>query len=157
MTPPVFTVKTDDRRLVLQFERLPLTLKTNLTTTITTLTDQLRLRVRAAEPRRTGRLQLETRSFVDVSETAVRGRVRVLGPSGAGPNIAAAALEYGAHQRFQVRAYQRAGGSIAVSAYTRRANIAARRFLRGPAEAMHARILAELTAAVDQSVKDASQ
>jgi hypothetical protein len=149
---PVFTVQVDDRRVLLHFAKLPMALRSNLRPVITRLTSELLGQVRAAEPTRTGQLRSLTRAFVDDSENFVRGRVRVLGGPGQPHNIAAAALEYGAHRQFEVRAYRR--DAIAVSAYQRRANIAAVRFLRGPAERMREHALAELEAAVTKSIAE---
>jgi hypothetical protein len=150
MIPPTFTVEADDERVLLHFEKIPMALRTNLRAAITKLTNQLLGQVRSAEPSRTGLLRSQTRAFVDESGTSIKGHVRVLHTPGTSENIAAAALEYGAHRRFDVKAYQR--GSIAVRAYQRQANIAERRFLRGPAEAMRARAEAELEAAVTKSL-----
>jgi hypothetical protein len=149
-SPLGITVEVDDRRLMLHLENLPMMLRSNLRVAITKLTDELLAQVRATEPRRTGRLQNLTRSYVDEHEDSVTGRVKVLG-GGSAHNIAAAALEYGAHAAVSVKASRREG--IAVRAYERHANIAARRFLRGPGEAMRARALAELEKAVNDAVK----
>lgn len=151
MSPLTFTIDVNATSLVVHLEQLPMALRTNLRATIIRLTDELLARVRAAEPRRTGRLQSETRSFIDENDNRILGRVRVLGAGGGGPNIAAAALEYGAHRSFQVRGYQRRG--VTVSAYRRRQNIAPRRFLHAPAEAMRGRIMAELQAAIDKTLQ----
>jgi hypothetical protein len=154
MIPPTFTVEFDDERLLLHFEKLSTTLKTNLRSTITSLTDNLLGQVRSAEPSRTGLLRSLTRAFVDEGDNFVRGRVRVLGPPGSRHNIAAAALEYGVHRSVSVRAYQRQ--SFQVRAYERQADIAARRFLRDPAAAMRSKVLAALQAAIDKSVSGTS-
>jgi hypothetical protein len=153
MMAPVFTTEVDERNVKLMFDRLPMALKTNLRVKITSLVNELLLKVRATEPHRTGRLNAETRSFVDERENAILGRVRILGPSGRGHNVAAAALEYGAHRGFPVKSYERRSG-VGVRGYRRQANIAERRFLRGPAEEMRAKILAELQQAVDKSLAE---
>jgi hypothetical protein len=145
-----FIVKVDDRNIKAMFDELPTTLRTNLTATIARLTDELLAKVRAAEPHRTGRLRLETRRFVDERENFVRGRVRILAPGGRGHNVAAAALEYGAHRSFPVKSYRRDGDTV--GAYRRRANIDARRFLRDSALGMRAKVLAELRQAISDSI-----
>jgi hypothetical protein len=155
MITPVYTVTVDDRNLMLHLEQLPMALRTKLRPTIVALTAELLARVRASEPRRTGQLQNLTRSFIDEREDSIRGRVRVLSPAGRGHNVAAAALEYGAHRAVSVRASRREG--IAVRAYQRHANIAARRFLRGPAEAMREKALTEIRAAVDEAVQSVNR
>ena len=145
-----YTVEVDDRSLMLHLNQLPMALKTKLRPVITALTNELLARVRSMEPRRTGRLQNLTRAYVDVTEDRVRGRVRILG-GGQAHNIAAAALEYGAHRSFTVRTSQRRGSVI--SAYQRHAHIPARRFLRAPAAAMRARAMAEIRSAVDEAIQ----
>jgi hypothetical protein len=147
-----FKIKVDDTRIKVMFDEFPKKLQANLKRTITELTDQLLVRVRAGEPRRTGRLRTETRRFVDERKDWIRGRVRVLGPGGRGHNIAAAALEYGAHGTFSVRGYRRNGASV--GGYRRHANIAERRFLRGAAAGMRARVLAELQATIDETITE---
>jgi hypothetical protein len=144
-------IEVSDTRVQLMFDQLPKTLQANLKVKIDALTAELLAKVRAGEPHRTGRLMQETRRFVDEREDWVRGRVRVLGPGGRGHAIAAAALEYGAHRAFPVKGYSRRGGT-AVSGYDRHANIAARRFLRGAAEGMRAKVLAELQQAIAETV-----
>jgi type IV pilus biogenesis protein CpaD/CtpE len=153
MIAPTFTVTVDDRALRLHFDQMPTRLRTNLHEAITKLTDQLLAQVRAAEPSRTGQLRSLTRAFVDEGDNFVRGRVRVLAPPGSRHNIAAAALEYGVHRSVRVRAYQRQ--SFLVRAYERQADIAARRFLRGPAAEMRPKMLEALQTAVDKSVSGA--
>ena len=150
-----FNVKVDDRNITLMLDNLPKQLQANLAARIDALTADLLAKVRAAEPHRTGQLRLLTQRFLDVRENFVRGRVRVLGPGGRGHNVAAAALEYGAHSSFPVKAYRREG--VAVAGYRRRANIAERRFLRGPAEGMRAKVLAELRKAIADTIAEANK
>ena len=168
---PLFTAKVDATHLNLALDKLPDALRERLRATIQTLTDELLAEVKANEPRRTGRLQADTRSFVDVSEGWVRGRVRIL-RSGSAANIgeAAGALEYGAPGRrgaFRVRTYTRRmtqvfghpvqAQEIIVHSYQRKAHIRARRFLRDPAAAMLPRARAALEAAVTEAIKDAQK
>jgi hypothetical protein len=154
--------EVDDRRFVEHLERIPGRLRTALRASITQLTDQLLQRIRAAEPSRTGRLRGQTQAFVDVTDDKVTGRVRIMG-QGREHNVAAGALEYGAHRVVNVRAHQehlshvfnRATDSqfVAVRAYTRKANIRAQRFLRDPAAAMRPRIQAELERVIAEQVR----
>lgn len=150
-----FKIKVDDTRIGVMFDELPRRLRANLRRTITELTEELLLKVRAAEPRRTGALRAETRRFIDERENFIRGRVRILGPGGRGHNIAAAALEYGAHRSFPVKSYTRAGHRI--SAYRRRANITEQRFVRNAAEGMRAKVLAELQRAIDETIAETNR
>jgi hypothetical protein len=147
-----FKIKVDDTRVQLMLDQFPKKLQANIAARLDVLTTELQAKVRAAEPHRTGRLQAETKRFVDQRENWVRGRVRVLGPGGRGHNVAAAALEYGAHRSFPVRGYRRGGGSVV--AYRRHANIAERRFLRGAAVGMRAKVLAELQQAIADTIAD---
>jgi hypothetical protein len=150
-----FNIKVDDTRIKAMFDELPKRLQANLAARIGALTAELYAKVLAAEPHRTGRLQQETRRFLDQRENFVRGRVRVLGPSGRGHNVAAAALEYGAHSTFPVRGYRRRGHAVA--GYRRRANIRELRFLRGPAEGMRAKVLEELRRAIADTIAESSK
>jgi hypothetical protein len=158
----IVTFEEDDRQVTAHLARLTPQLRSGLREAITRLTDQLLERVRAAEPYRTGKLRQETQAFVDVKDDEVRGRVRILGTGGRGHNVAAAALEYGAHRVVNVRAHQehlshvfdRATDSqfVAVRAYQRRANIQAKRFLRDPAQAMRPQVRAELERVISEAV-----
>jgi hypothetical protein len=154
MITPQITVEVTDQRVMAHLDNLPEALRTNLRATITELTNELLGRVLAREPVRTGLMRSRTRAFVDDNRQKdfIRGRVRIL-RTGSAQRTAAAfgALEYGAHRRFPVRAYRRGGSNV--GAYERTANIRERRFLRGPAEAMRNRIIAEIRAAVARSVQ----
>lgn len=163
----LFTAKVKATGINLAFDKLPEALRNRLAVTIRTLTDELLAEVKSGEPRRTGRLQSMTRSFVDVKEGWVRGRVRVLRNASANFAAAAGALEYGAPGRrgaFRVRAYRRRisqvfghpvhGQSILIHSYTRKAKIREMRFLRNPAAAMLPRARLALEAAVAEAIKD---
>lgn len=148
---PRYTIEVTDKGVRTHLLKLPPALRSKLTPVISDLTHDMLDRARAAEPSRTGQLRAHTRSFVDVTEEIIRGRVRVLG-SAAGPAIAAAAIEYGAHRRFPVREYQRRG--IIVRAYERTANIAAQRFLRSTAESIADKALEKIEGAIDKAVEE---
>jgi len=153
------SVESNINRLVLHLDQMPDELKRRLEVKISELTMQLLSRVKAAEPVRTGRLRAATRSFVDVRQDFMRGRVRILS-TGKAQSVGAAfgALEYGAPGKrrsgpVRVRGYSRSSGAVA--AYQRRRpHITARRFLRGPAAAMRSRALAELEAIVGKALQD---
>jgi len=164
---PLFSMQIKDTGLRLAFDKLPEALRNRLAITIRALTDELLAEVKAGEPRRTGRLLSMTRSFVDVKEGWVRGRVRVLRSESANSAAAAGALEYGAPGRrgaFRVRSYRRRiskvfghpvqSQSVLVHSYTRKAKIREMRFLRGPAASMLPRARAALEAAVAEAIKD---
>lgn len=163
----LFSARVKTTGVTLSFDKLPEALRNRLATTIRTLTDELLSEVKAGEPRRTGRLQAMTRSFVDVKEGWVRGRVRVLRNESTNFAAAAGALEYGApgpRGGFRVRAYRRRmtqvfgrpvhDQSILISGYTRRAHIKEMRFLRNPAAVMLPRARLALEAAVAEAIKD---
>lgn len=158
--------EADERKIELHLMELPRRLRAKLRPAITELTKELLARVRASEPVRTGRLRQSTQSFIDEREDRIVGRVRVLAEYGRAKgasrhNEAAAALEYGAHRSVMVREHSShethvfnrasAGTLVMVEAYTRRANISARRFLRDPAAAMRPRAMAELQRIVDET------
>jgi hypothetical protein len=145
------TVTMDDRLLTVHIDKLPDLLRQALLPVISGLTNELLAQVHSLEPRRTGALISNTRAFVDQGENFVRGRVRVLANAGDAFNIAAAALEYGAHRAVDVRSYRRRSG--AVRGYTRRANIRAHNFLRGPEAAIQQRAKAEITEAVIKAMQ----
>jgi hypothetical protein len=149
------TVQVSDTRVAIHLEQFPAALKAQLQRKITTLTNTLLGRVKALEPHRTGRLQSLTRSYVDVRQNFVRGRVRVLRSQAHNTAAAAGALEYGApgkRGRFSVRGYKRRSGTV--RSYDRTARIREMRFLRGPAAAMLPQARAEIEAAVNEAVQE---
>jgi hypothetical protein len=155
ITPPEINIEVDDTKLRAHFEQFPPLLRRNMLRTVTGLAAELRARVLAAEPVRTGLLRASTRMYVDSTEQRVRGRVRVLA-TGRASRLGAAfgALEYGAHRTFAVRAYARRG--IAVRAYERTANIQAQRFLRGSLAAMSEQALTAIKETLDKSIAEAN-
>lgn len=166
MIPVTVEIK-GERQLFAHLESLPAEVEERLTPTIASLTRQLLMRVHAAEPFRTGALRASTRSFLDAQPGSVRGKVRVLmSPTGSRRgkglsvhNVAAAALEYGVHSRFEVRAHRMRlshvfkrphAGFVIVNAYYRRVNIKARRFLRDPFEQIRPQAEAEIRRKLDE-------
>jgi hypothetical protein len=156
MITPTFTVTVSDTQVQAHLAKLPIALRTNLQKTIQTLTTELLARVRAAEPVRTGLLRSMTRSYVDVTETMVRGRVRILA-TGHASRLGAAfgALEYGAHAAILVKAYQRRGGMV--RSYARVVNIAEQRFLRNSLDAMREKAVAAIEETVKKSVEETNR
>jgi hypothetical protein len=150
------------RTITAHFEQFSRRLRTGLHQAIAQLTDELLARVRGAEPYRTGKLRSATQAFVHDDEDSVRGIVTVVSEAGK-YNVAAAALEYGAHRITRVRAHQQHlshlfdraidARLVSVRGYTRHPNIQAVRFLRDPAQAMRPRIEAEIQRVVAESVK----
>lgn len=168
MIPVTVEVK-GERQLYEHLDALPAELEARLTPTITSLTRELLMRVRAAEPFRTGALRASTRSFVDAHPGSIRGKVRVLmSPTGSRRgkglsihNVAAAALDYGVHSRFEVRAHRmrlnhvfkrNRSGFVIVNAYYRRVNIKARRFLQDPFEQMRPEAEAKIQRVLDEKL-----
>jgi hypothetical protein len=150
-----FKIKFDDTKVKLMLDQFPAKLQANIVRRLEPVMAEAQAKVRAGEPHRTGRLQAETKRFVDEHENWVRGRVRILGPGGRGHNVAAAALEYGSHKSIPVKGYRRGGTPVA--AYRRRTNIAEQRFLRNAAEVMRPKASAELQAAIADTIADANK
>src|SRR4051812_25914345 len=101
-----------DTRVLLRLESLPQDLQDRLYEELRGFTARLANRVRANQPRVTGRLRRQTHAYVDNNRIKmfVRGRVRVLNMHN--KNIAAGfgALEYGSTGRkFPVQGYTRGG------------------------------------------------
>ena len=143
---------TGDRKVGLKFERFPQEAHDALLARITGLTADLKDRVIAAEPERTGRLKSETRSAVEDRPNRITGRVFI------GAEFAkAAALEYGAHGTTTVKAHPARLGhvfarliepmTVIVAQHDRRVNIAEQRFLRGA--------LAEIAPVAIEQMKEA--
>jgi hypothetical protein len=135
-----------------RLDEAPRELHRQLVSRATTLTSRLLGAVRAAEPRRTGKLAGETRMQVDETPDSVTGRVIV--EATGNEREKALALEGGAHgvgkeghrERSAMAAY-RARDTRMIEAYNRPGIIMARRYLRGPFEEMHGEIEAELAEA----------
>jgi hypothetical protein len=155
------TIDIDERAVIAHLEQFPAALQRALVPPITRLTGQLLAQVVAAEHSRTGKLRSDTRSFVDVKENAVLGRIRILGDGL--PNLKAAALEYGSHRSVEVKAHPMQLAhvwgrameprAVMVAAFRRQTNIAAERFLHDP----FAGISAEATAQIEQTVTETAR
>jgi len=149
-----------DNRVLAKLDQFPEQIQARVRDAIAKLTNQLLHAVEAGEP---SLLRPHTHAYVDQGRGKtgawVRGRVRVLRDEAAGVNYGkiAGALEYGGPGKkrrgmVKVGAYRRHAG--AVRAYERRQpRIQARRFLRGPAQAMRPRVVAALRAAIGEAWK----
>lgn len=138
----VFDQLSGENQVLARLNAFPDELQERLRPTIERITAAMLSRVQAGEPVRTGALVDATRSFVDVNEKGMRGRVRILSPPGKSGqhNVYAGALEYGAHARTTVSAHAQtldhvfdqeiSPQQVMVAAYQRDVNIAERRFLR---------------------------
>jgi hypothetical protein len=106
---------------------------------VTAIAGEIEGAVRGAEPRRTGKLQSETLSFVDEpTPTSVRGRVKITGARN--ELIKAAALEYGAHGVGTKKAFGRSQAAM-VSSFTGHAQAMASAFSGRPGDIMAHRFL----------------
>lgn len=168
-----FGVKVDPRQVQLKLDEFPVGVQMRILGSITTLTSRLEARVKAEEPERSGKLRSETRSRVYHDANKISGRVFVGGDFSERTKRGSvwagqvAALEYGAHAAVGVRAHQarldhiysRAIPPIVVDVdpFTRRANIAEHRFLRGPLAEMSEEALSELRQALDLASETAGE
>lgn len=157
-----FGMNVADRKVGLLFDEFPQQLRSVLLARIAGLTGQLYASVQAAAPRgATGKLSRSIAMRVENEADYIRGAVFV-----SADFAKAAALEYGAHKGFTVKAHEQrlthvfgeeiSPESVEVAAYQRHANIAERRFLRGPLAAMEPEIMAALEEAVTGAVNEAA-
>jgi hypothetical protein len=160
-------VITGDRSVVARFGTWPKEIHDTLLARIRTLTSELEERVRALAPERTGKLKSEITSRVFDDPQKIKGLVTLDGDLSPSEYAKAAALEYGAPGRggrFKVRAYRRtiseafgrdiSPTSIDVDAYSRVANIDEHLFLRGGLAGMEEQATTELTAAMNERIKE---
>jgi hypothetical protein len=155
----------NDQRVNLRFDRFPEAVHDRLLATLKSLEARLEAAVLAAEPSATGRMRSLSggRVYDHGNRIAAVVGVRTDNESDARK---AAALEYGSHRALQVRAHEaklahfwnRAVNPIMVEvrAHSRTPNIQQQRFLRDPIQAMRADAIAEMRAALDGAVGDAS-
>lgn len=157
-------VVSGDRAVEARFAKWPKEIHDTLFERIKKLTDELYGRVRALAPEKSGDLKNEIISKVFDDPEKIKGLVSLEGNLPRSEYIKAAALEYGAHRSVKVRKYQRTiteafGRDISptridVSAYSRIANIEERMYLRGGLAGVEAEAVTELTAAINERVKD---
>jgi hypothetical protein len=153
----MINITIDDRQVRARLDAMPAKAHSAILNRLTQLTAELEARVQSAEPARTGALRSETVESVRDTPERISGRVRV-----AREFAKAAALEYGAHGTVSVKSYQRQRNGILsrlmnpsagiVQAYTRTADIAERRFLRGSLESMAGEIEASLRQAIEEAL-----
>jgi hypothetical protein len=157
-----------ERQVALRFEQFPQFAHDRILAALQDIEGRLEAAVRGAEPARTGRLQGETGGRVydhgDRMAAVVGVRARSGDSNEAGK---AAALEYGAHRAFEVRAHAMslthlwgraiAPISVQVAGHTRRPNISERRYLRGPIDAIRGAALDQIRNAVAEAVAEASR
>ena len=143
-----------EREILLQLGRMPDRVQQRLARKITELTHRLLQRVQAKEPVRTGKLRGETIDRVTATQDLVRGVVTVAADT-SNEHAKAGALEYGAHGEVTVHEFARHGhnpqGAPAdqiVEAYTRKADLIARRFERNSLDDMSEEIRSELADAL---------
>ncbi len=157
-------VITGDRAVVARFTEWPKEIHDTLFERVKKLTDELYGRVRALAPEKSGKLKDEIISKVFDDPEKIKGMVTLAGKLPRSEYIKAGALEYGSHRSVKVRKYQRtiteAYGReipptrIDVDAYARVADVEARLFLRGGLAGMEEEAKAELTAAMNERLKD---
>lgn len=153
------------RQVGLRFEQFPDRARKKIMERILGLTERLHAAVEGAEPDRTGALRAETKGWVDDGKNYIVGRVGL--PGGVYPHSdygKAAALEYGSHHPFQVKAHEArlahfwgravAPTEVFIRAHSRTPNIAARLFLRSSLDAMRGEIIAELEAALAEATEE---
>ena len=155
-----------DTRAVLRFERFPSVAHDRLLVTLQSLERRLEAAVLAEEPEKSGELKSLTggRVYDHGDRIAAVVGVRTTTPAQARK---AAALEYGsrgasitvsAHTAKLDHLWSRAISPIMVNvpSFTRTPSITARRFLRGPIQALHDDAITEMRAALDAAVAEAA-
>ena len=155
-----------DTRAVLRFERFPSVAHDRLLATLQSLERRLEAAVLAEEPEKSGDLKSLTggRVYDHGDRIAAVVGVRTTTPAQARK---AAALEYGsrgasitvsAHTAKLDHLWSRAIAPIMVNvpSFTRTPSITARRFLRGPIQALHDDAITEMRAALDAAVAEAT-
>lgn len=160
MTDNIGVVITGDRQVAIKFDQFPIALHDPLKATITSLTGALAANIRAAAPDKTGKLRSEIQDTVfDDGADRIVGFISV-----SGDFAKAGALEYGAHRATRVSAHTakldhvwskrlNAPLTVLIQSYSRRQNVTATRFERGPTQAMSA----DIAAALEETVNQATQ
>jgi hypothetical protein len=162
MIVPEFIVTASTQRLTLRFEELPRALRNAIRPRIVALSATLLGLVHAAEPRRTGKLRSMTHAFLRERKNSIRGGVTIDGTDQDPNKVAAGALEYGVHRTVSVKGHSArltevfgrtvTPETVLIRTHARRANLTARRFLRGPASALLPRARAELETAIAEAI-----
>jgi hypothetical protein len=163
MADDIGVIVTGDRRIAEKFENSGYLREFHdrLMQSIATLTDELYGRIEAAVPKRTGKLASEIVRKVTDSENRIVGKVSV-----SAEFAKAGALEYGGTGKpFRVRGHSMRldhawGRSLAtpvivdVPDHSRTFDTPARRFMRGPLDAMQSEIVDQLRSAVNEVSAD---
>jgi hypothetical protein len=145
---------TGERELELKFDNFPREVHSALEERITAITENLRARVEAAAPRKTGLLRSEIKSRVYSSKNRIAGYVSVYAPGREGEYAKAATLEYGTDKpRHAVsRIMDRMGKSHRriMDRISKPVHIEAYRYLRGPFADLMPEIQSDLESVVSQ-------
>lgn len=147
------------RRVELWLQDLPETLQTSVDEAITRATDKLLMLARAKAPKRTGKLASEIQSRVVRDPHRITGIVGIVADS-RNEFGKAAAEEYGAHRRINVKAHSArlshlwslpiAQIRVQVETHQRKLNIRKRNFLRAALDEVRASTIEDVRAALDE-------
>jgi hypothetical protein len=150
-----------DKELALELDEFTDQVRAALTPIVQEATDHLEALVLERAPYRTGRLKTEIGKYLDVVADSVRGKVKVTVPSGDINELRRVlSLEYGAFNTTSVRAHASTVSTVfgrfidpmrvLVDAYSRRPNIEAEDFMRGPLAEISTITLDRMREAVEQ-------
>lgn len=149
---------TGAREVELKFDEFPREMHGKLLERITAVTENLRARIEAAAPNKTGRLKSEIKARIFSSQNRIAGYVSVYAPGIEGEYAKAATLEYGTDK--PRRAFERIAGRFGktrrriLDRISKPVHIEALRYIRGPFDEFTPEIQAELQSAVDEAVKE---
>ncbi len=157
-------VVSGDRAIQARFAAWPKEIHDSLLARIQKLTAELYGRVSALTPERSGKLKSEIISEVFDDPEIIKGRVTLARGLSRAEYIKAAALEYGVHRPVPMRAHRRtiteafgrdiSPTEIQVSKHPRDVDLEERFYLRGGLAGMESEAVAELTAAINEQVKE---
>lgn len=162
MADTIGVIVTGDTKLGIRFEQFPQQAHDKLRERITQQINILRTAIKAAAPRRTGKLASEVDSNVIDKPERITGIVYF------DDDFAkAAALEYGVHRSVRVAGHEAslshvfstaltAPIQVFIDAHSRVVDLAAREFIRGPARALSEKITQELKEAVNEAIDETS-
>ena len=147
------------RRVELWLQSLPETMQASVEAAITRATDKLLMLAREKAPKRTGKLASEIQSRVVSDPHRITGIVGIVADS-RNEYGKAAAEEYGAHRRINVKAHSAklshlwslpiAQISVKVEAHQRKLNIRKQNFLHAALDEMRDAAIEEIRAALDE-------
>ena len=157
-------VISGDRAVEARFAEWPKEIHDTLLARIQKLTDELYGRVRALAPERTGKLKDEIISKVFNDPEKIKGLVTLEGNLSRAEYIKAGALEYGVQRAVKLRQHSRTiteafGRDISptrinVSAHPRDVDLEDRFYLRGGLAEVESEAVTELTAAMNERLKE---